>query len=116
MTSPRTGIRFVWDPEDHVRYLEIAATPEAPCIPVSQYFKGNEGKKPVLKTNFVAKPNQTYVGPAAKYVQVKKFDTTKIPLIQAVLGIRDILVRNPPGSAPLTNGSGSNFGSDSFLQ
>jgi hypothetical protein len=77
---------------------------------------GNEGKKPVLKTNFVAKPNQTYVGPAAKYVQVKKFDTTKIPLIQAVLGIRDILVRNPPGSAPLTNGSGSNFGSDSFLQ
>ncbi len=34
---------------------------------------------------------------------------------KAVLGIRDILVRIR-GSAPLTNGSGSNSGPDSFLQ
>jgi hypothetical protein len=34
---------------------------------------------------------------------------------RSVLGIRDILVRIR-GSAPLTHGSGSNFGSNSFLQ
>ncbi len=38
-------------------------------------------------------------------------------IVKAVLGIRDILVRiRIPGSVPLPNGSGSNSGSDSFLQ
>ncbi len=42
-----------------------------------------------------------------------------LPPFAAVLGIRDILVRiriRIRGSVPLTNGSGSNSKSDSFLQ
>jgi hypothetical protein len=41
----------------------------------------------------------------------------KYQFLKAVLGIRDILMRMLiPGFVPLTNRSGSGFGSDTFLQ